>query len=168
MPSDRPVWAFALTFAAAILMLVEGAILATAAGLLSSVGYETAAAALSDVGALGLTFGFILLVLSIGLYASDRNHGKISVAIIGFSILSLLGGGGFIIGIFLGCLGGVLGMMHVPASPDEDEFGEGEGAGTWSGLRRRPTPPRCPRCLGVVYSDEIACLRCGSALPGAD
>jgi hypothetical protein len=161
---QRPAFAFALTLSAAMLVLVEGALVGYGAAVIGALGYAAAGAALSEVAALGLMFGFILLVLAIGLYFSRLNRGFISVGIVVFSVLSLFGGGGFLLGMILGSLGGVLGLLYVP-----DLIGDGlyevEVDGVlYTRLRGRPARRRCPRCGGLVYSDEMICLRCGFAV----
>lgn len=165
MPMSRPSLAFALTLAAATLVLTDGAIEAYAGSVAMSLGYVTAGAVISDVGILGLLFGWLLLVLALGLYFFPKNHTGIAIAIFFFSLLSIIGGGGFIIGVILGVSGGILGFVFEPeetgTSPDDDLDRE-----HLLGARTAPSKSRCPTCEAIVYADEILCMNCGLGLTG--
>jgi len=72
-------------------------------------GAEAAAAAIALYGAVGLIFAIIVIVGAILIYMPGKEVvGGILVII--FSILSIMIGGGFIIGLILGIIGGALGI----------------------------------------------------------
>jgi MFS family permease len=156
-----PVLAFALTFSAAMLVLVEGLALDLDAALLGTSNYAAVGELVSEVAALGLTIGFILLVLAVGLYFSRLYRGFISVGILFFSVLSFFGGGGFFLGMILGCIGGVLGLLYVPDWIGDGSYEIEVDGELYTRLRGTRAHRKCPNCGGIVYSDEMICLRCG-------
>jgi len=60
---------------------------------------------------LGLVFGFGTLVAALMLNSNPREHVTWGIMIIVFSVLSIVIGGGFIIGMILGLIGGVLALV---------------------------------------------------------
>lgn len=59
---------------------------------------------------IGLISGVIVLVAAIMLYSKPRETTLWGVLIIVFSVISLLGAGGFFIGFILGLIGGILAL----------------------------------------------------------
>jgi hypothetical protein len=165
MAGGRRVVAFGLTLVGAVLVLVDGAFIAEVGSVLSSSGFGPAGPAVTDVGALGFIFGSILLLLAFGLLFTRRDRARISGAILIFSAASFFGGGGFILGMFLGFGGGIAGLFPA-GDANEDEAIDVDLDGELSVRpRRASTSSRCPTCHAIVYSDEMACLRCGAGLP---
>lgn len=106
---------FVISLIAAILILINGlvvvALFATAGGMMSIVpGLEDLGAIMTAIGAVGLIFGIIVLIGAILIYMPGKEViGGILVLI--FSILSIVIGGGFIVGLILGIIGGALGIV---------------------------------------------------------
>lgn len=108
---------FVISLIAGILILINALLWFALTSLITSIGEfvpipgmaETAAATTALFGAIGLIFAIIVLIGSILIYMPGKEIlGGILVLI--FSILSIIIGGGFIIGLILGIIGGALGI----------------------------------------------------------
>ncbi len=108
--ADPPLAATVLTFVAALLILVEGALVAGAASdLPGEVG-----GLVGTLGGLGILFGLILMVLAFVLYTRPDHHVVLGVFILVLSFVSLFSGAGFFLGLLLGVIGGILAIIHDP------------------------------------------------------
>lgn len=152
---DRPLAGFILALIGGILILVDGVIVAALGGTASALGIA-GGGLLVGLGALGAFLGFLVLVLAIVLFVAPDYHLPVGVAILVFSLLSLLSGGGFILGLVLGVVGGILGIIF---SPSEDlEFDAAFPSGPFTGRT-------CPRCATrVPQGPDRYCPSCGGAL----
>ncbi len=112
---------FAISLIAGIIILINGLIILAAASLLSSLtgfiptgipGGDLTGAAITFVqmlGAAGTIFAIIVIIGAILIYMPGKEIiGGILVII--FSLLSIVVGGGFILGLILGIIGGALGL----------------------------------------------------------
>jgi len=109
---------FIISLIAGILILINALIIFALTTVISSFasflpsgvpGAEAAAALIALYGAVGLIFAIIVIVGAILIYMPGKEKvGGILVLI--FSILSIIIGGGFIIGLILGIVGGALGI----------------------------------------------------------
>ena len=69
------------------------------------------------MGAFGIISGAIVLISSVMLLAKSGQWRTWSVLIVVFSVLSLIGTGGFVVGAVLGIVGGALVLRWKPTSP---------------------------------------------------
>ena len=103
---EKHVAAFVLSLIGGLFILINGLLVAI-------VG--TFALAFFGAGVLwiilGLVFGFGTLLGAVMLNSNPREHVTWGVVIIVFSVLSLVIGGGFVIGMILGLIGGVLALV---------------------------------------------------------
>jgi len=65
--------------------------------------------ALEVVGAIAVVFGILILVGAILIY-KPGNETAGGIIVLLFSVLSILTGGGYLVGFLLGIIGGVLGL----------------------------------------------------------
>ncbi len=120
-PVKKATAGFAISLIAGIIILINGLIILAAASLLSSLtgliptgipGGDLTGAAITFVqmlGAAGTIFAIIVIVGAILIYMPGKEIiGGILVII--FSLLSIVVGGGFILGLILGIIGGALGL----------------------------------------------------------
>lgn len=98
--------AFVLSLIGGIFILINGLLLAIGGAFL--IAFFGAGIVLI---LLGLVFGFGTLLAALMLNSHPRDHVTWGVIIIVFSILSIVIGGGFIIGMILGLVGGVLALV---------------------------------------------------------
>ncbi|MCI4358146.1 MAG: hypothetical protein L3J95_00725 [Thermoplasmata archaeon] len=145
--------AFILSILAGVLMIIDGAFLSIAGGVVSSAGYADAGALLGGLGFLGGFFGFIVVVLSILLFISPDSHVGYGIAILLLSLLSIVGGGGFIIGLILGVIGGIVAIVFVP----EDGAGRPLPREVPGTARRR----FCAFCELPIPPKTATCANCG-------
>jgi hypothetical protein len=132
--------AFALSLAAGILILVSGIVIlmlgtAFMSGMMGEyhegmmggygspmdgyrypTGYFPFVAA--GIGIWGIVCGIIILVGSYMLYSRPASHAAWGVVILIFSLLSVFEGGGFVIGLILGVIGGILAIVLKPPYPE--------------------------------------------------
>lgn len=151
---DRPTLAFALSLVAGLLMFVEGIYLSIAASVVSSAGFVGAGDILGGLGFVGAFFGFIVILLAIFLFRNPEAHVGYGVAILVLSLLSFFGGGGFLVGVLLGVIGGILAIIYqVPGSIPLPYSSPAVGY-------LRP----CPKCGSNLAVGASYCHTCGQAV----
>jgi MFS family permease len=159
----RPTAAFVVSLLGGLLMFIEGVVLSIASSIASSLGLFAAGSVLSGLGFLGGIFGFLVIVLSIQLFRHPDSHKGYSIAILVVSLLSVFGGGGFILGLVLGLIGAVLGLLFSPEEPMISWEGEGRLA--------RPAPATkrasCWSCEAPLPYGATKCPNCGVAVGGS-
>lgn len=149
---DHPTVAFGLSLVAGLLVFIGGAFLMIVGSAASSVGLYAAGGLLGGLGFLGVLFGVILIVLAVQLYRNPELHTPYGIGILLLSLVSIFTGGGFILGLILGVIGGILAILFVPSDDalllPSDMF--------------TPTTRRCANC-GASFSGELsACPSCGA------
>jgi len=112
---------FAISFIAAILIILNGLALIALQSLINSFadfipmpvtipGMGFVQSVFATIGAIGLVFGILVLVGAFLIYMPGKEViGGIIVLL--FSILSIVAMGGFFIGLILGIIGGILGLI---------------------------------------------------------
>ena len=88
-------------------------------------------------------------MLAVALWFKPESHKGIGVAIIVFSFLSILGGAGFILGLVLALIGGILAVVT------QYEEGPGDFPG-WA------PASACTNCGRTVGANDAFCPSCGS------
>jgi hypothetical protein len=112
-PVKRATAGFAISLIAGIIILINALVVLSLASFMSSlfdaIGLSFLGTAFTVYGAVGLLFAILVLVGAIVIFMPGKEViGGILVLI--FSILSIIIGGGFIIGLILGIIGGALGL----------------------------------------------------------
>ncbi|MDD3932490.1 MAG: DUF6114 domain-containing protein [Methanoculleus sp.] len=72
----------------------------------------------AGIGIWGIVCGIIILIGSYMLYSRPASHAAWGVVILIFSLLSVFEGGGFVIGLILGVIGGILAIVLKPPYPE--------------------------------------------------
>ncbi len=116
---ERPTAAYALSLIAGILIIINGAVVGFIPGLITSIPGVSAVPGfvwgiLYLVSIVGIVFGIIVLLSAVMLYRNPMSKTTWGVLILIFSILSIVVGGGFLIGMILGIIGGALGLAWKP------------------------------------------------------
>ena len=165
---SRPLGAFLASLFGGLLILVEGVVYLIAGGVANAVGDFGAGSLLSGLGFLGGLFGFIIVVLSILMYAYPHAHVVYGIGILVLSLLSLVAGAGFILGLILGMIGGVWGLIF---RPDEEPLileQPGFSARSWATSDFPPAGGveliECPNCHSTVFADSTVCPKCETPL----
>ncbi|HML03774.1 MAG TPA: hypothetical protein VK487_10465 [Candidatus Bathyarchaeia archaeon] len=111
-PSPAPKRAtagFVVSLVAGILILLDGIFLAVSGDFLSSLGYGSFAGAVTVLGSITVLFAIIVFVGAWLIHTLGREvAGGIIVLI--FSLISIVTGDGFVIGLILGIIGGAIGL----------------------------------------------------------
>ena len=105
---------FIISLIAGILILINGLLFIGIAGMVGSIPGMDLIPGLTGMiagfAAVGLIFAIIVIIGAILIYMPGREMiGGILVLV--FSILSIFIGGGFLIGLILGIIGGILGLL---------------------------------------------------------
>ncbi|MBM4237379.1 MAG: hypothetical protein FJ151_02715 [Euryarchaeota archaeon] len=104
---SRPDAAIVLSIVAGVLILING--------LLVAIGGPFLLFFLEPIGIplviLGLVFGLAVLIGAIKLSQNPRDHITWGAIILIFSLLSIVIGGGFVLGLILGLIGGILALV---------------------------------------------------------
>ncbi len=108
--ANKPTAAFVLLLIGGIFVLLEGLAL-SAIGALATLIIASGIGALA--GILGIITGIVMIVSALMVNTTDKSKIK-TWSIIGLvvSIVSLLGGGGVILGFLLGLIGAILGLTY--------------------------------------------------------
>lgn len=141
-------------------MLLDGLVVLAVGSVLANAGFYDASQLVGAIGAGAILLGIILLGLTILLYREPESSLAIGIAILVFSLLALLTGGGFLLGTILGTIGGIAAIAF---NWSEDE--EGGFSAT------QPLPPApgwtCAQCRRLNTYDVWYCGQCGNARPKA-
>ena len=157
---DRAVGAFILSLLAGVLIFGEGVLFLFAAYTAGHIGYAGEAfVLLGGLGFFAAFFGLIILVLAILMFVNPEYTVGYGVAVLVFSLVSFLVGGGFLIGSVLGVVGGVLAFLY---EPFYDPLRETPRTGV---AFSPPTPRTCPSCGSPIPSGARACPACGRPPP---
>jgi hypothetical protein len=130
--SEKPTAAFALSLAAGILILINGAVIGAIASFLSRIVPRFIAYGPPRMEAIlrlfvasrflyvfaipGIVLGIIVIAAAVLLYQNPAQNTLWGIIILVLSILSIFIGGGFIIGLVLGIIGGVLALSWRPVT----------------------------------------------------
>ena len=167
---EHPLAAILASLIGGALIVIDGVRVASAASIISSTAsvgspISRAARRVEALGALSAFLGFAVLLRAIGLYLWPEAHVGLGIALLILSFLSLVGGGGFIPGLFLGLVGGILAIVF---QPSEEELPAG-------GLGSTPARPpggwevaawgTCPSCNSSLAPGTKVCERCGARFP---
>lgn len=150
---DRPGLAVALTIFGGLLVLTWGAVLLSFANVPGYGFFPGLSAPLGGLGSLGLLFGVLLILLAALLYRNPSAHRGCGIAIVLFSLLSLFGGSGVVVGLVLGVIGGLAAIFFEPSGPIPV-----------NPLEESPVEDACPWCDAPVPSDAPRCPSCGRSL----
>jgi uncharacterized protein DUF6114 len=103
-------------------------------------------------------FGLLLLILAFAIYTKPEYHTGLGIAVIILSLFSVFGGGGFLLGILLGVIGGILAIVF-EESDDDDPFPGSAG----------PRPAGiCWNCAKSLTPGSPVCSFCGTPVkPGS-
>ncbi len=125
MAGDKPIAAMVLSVIGGLLILVYGIInilVASAIGTLGLgdiPGLDTLGLDLETlvrtIGVIGAVLGALVLILGIVMYMKPRSSTALGIIILILSLISIISGGGFLIGLVLGLVGGILGIVFKPA-----------------------------------------------------
>jgi len=111
----RAIIGFAFSVAGAILILARGLVRIVAGDIITFVGSDEirrrflAGLALSALGAVAVVFAVLIIIGAYFIYSRMEVAGGVIVLI--FSALSIFVGSGWLIGLILGVIGGILGLM---------------------------------------------------------
>jgi hypothetical protein len=106
---------FLFSLIGAILILVRGIVLIVRGDIITFVGSDEvrrrflAGIALNLIGGVAIVFAILIIVSAYLLYAGMATAGGIMVIV--FSALSIFVGSGWLIGLILGLIGGILGLL---------------------------------------------------------
>ena len=124
MSSEKPTAGFVLSLIGGIIIFLVGlAIIAIAAMVNAIAGssgvpfptFSPLTMGLETIGIIGAVTGLLVIVGGVMMYVRPQQHAIWGVLVLVISIVSILGGGGFILGLILGLVGGILGIVFKPS-----------------------------------------------------
>lgn len=127
--AERPTGGFVLSLIGGLIILLVGALLYVAAsffslfiGAASSAGATTTglvgiSMTIGTMGIIGVVCGLLVMVFGILMFVMPKYHLIWGVLVLVLSLVSILGLGGFILGMILGIVGGILGIVFKPSAP---------------------------------------------------
>jgi hypothetical protein len=164
LEEERPLLAFGLSLAAGVLIIVDGFFLSIASGVAYDIGYGAAGGVLAGLGLLGVLLGLIVVLFAGLLYRSPEHHTGYGIVILVLSLVSVVVGGGFLIGIPIGVVGGIFAMTFEEVDDIEPvfDFQRGRANDPFAGPKeaRRAAPQLCPNCRALVFAGSERCPNC--------
>ena len=118
--SEKPTAAFVLSLIGGIFIFLVGLLITAVGGIAGSIPGVPSGGAnmLTLLGVIGIVNGLLVMVFGILIYIKPQQHVVWGVLVIVFSIVSLFDTlGGFIIGLILALIGGILGAVWKPTAP---------------------------------------------------
>lgn len=118
--AEKPTAAFILSLIGAILILIDGLWVAVAFSIIGGIGLmlpglEWFGGMFLIIAVLAIILGILTLIGAIMMNTSNRDKVRTgSILVLIFSIISLIAGGGFIIGFILCLVGSILGLTWKP------------------------------------------------------
>lgn len=116
--SEKPTAAFVLSLIGGILILLDGlwvAFITSAIGAAMPMFFSFGLGLALAIGILGIIFGLIIIYGSFQINSGEP--GKVrtwGIVVLILSIISIITGGGFILGLILGLIGGILALVWKP------------------------------------------------------
>jgi|SRR5271157_2082614 len=176
--------AYLLSLIGGILIILEGFLVIVAGLLLSAVigsdipGASAAAAFVVGFGLIGVIFGLLIVFWAFRLKSNPGSARTMGILIIVFSVISLVGGGGFYIGSILALIGGILAVIWHPTMVSQPVYGQpGYGAPygqpgaapQWSPPAAPPLQPGvaqrfCSSCGSPNVASAQFCAKCGAPM----
>ena len=160
--ANKPTAAFVLGLIGGILVLLVAAYVLYVISVVTSIASGYGISVGGFFGAvtwyfyLGLVMGLLMIVSAVMLYAKPQQHVIWGVLLLVFSLVSIISGGGFVIGLILGLVGGILGIVFkpMPAMMAGATMGAPPGGAM-----------TCPYCGGAVNMTTRTCTMCGKPVP---
>jgi hypothetical protein len=142
--------AFALSLLGGILVFTNGIVLLSVGGALAGTPLAQAGAIVDGIGVLAALFGLLIVALAVSLYRGPEHHKGTGIAILILSLVSGVTGGGFVIGLIVGTIGGILAILF-EESEESDLFNPST-----------PSAPgmRCANCARPLSSGMTVCPFC--------
>jgi hypothetical protein len=176
-PRAYPVAAFVLTLIGGILILLDGIYLLAVSAFVSSVtsaygvSIPGVSAILEALAAVGLIFGLIIMIGALMMWKSPSSAKMWGVVVIVLGFISIIGGGGFVLGLILALVGGILALIwHPPASAQTawSSAPTAPPAAPMGGSSPAPAGSRfCASCGSPNAANVQFCAKCGAPMPPA-
>lgn len=117
-----------LSLIGGIIILLVGLLIYAAANILGALlaaggvgdtvpGWVGVPMTIATIGIIGLVTGLLVIVGGVLMFVRPKEHVIWGALTLVFSIVSILGFGGFILGLLLGLIGGILGIVWKPPMP---------------------------------------------------
>ena len=186
MPVRKPTAAFVLALIGGIFILLWGLVIVAIGLAAQSESFGLFGGDITTLGAVESTLGILVVIFGVLLFVMPDHHVVFGVLVLVFSIVSLVGLGGLIIGFILGLIGGALGIAHkttpdvvvvnpyppyyqqapplVPASPVYAQSPPGAVPSPIPPLTQ-PAERYCPACGAGNSRASTFCGKCGKSLP---
>jgi hypothetical protein len=115
MPEEKPTAAFIVSLLAGIFILINGILIMIASAFIFVIPIAGVFVALFGIGE--LIFGLIVMFGAIMINSDDPSKVRTGgIIVLIFSIISIIAGGGFLIGLILGLIGGILALTWKPST----------------------------------------------------
>jgi Family of unknown function (DUF6114)/zinc-ribbon domain len=164
----RPTTAFALALAGGVLILLAGLVELWIGYLTTAILFSSGFSAFFVLlGVVGIVLGALIILLGVLLLQHPEHHTVFGVLILVLSLLSVASYWGFLIGLVLGVVAGVLAISWNPVRAMPPPYYPGAPGG-WPTMAAPSPPPFqrvCLRCGRVVPIDVRFCPHCGNPLP---
>lgn len=115
-PPEAPTLAFFAVFLGGLMVLLQGLVLLTGAGSAFSVGVALAPSLATQFGGVGVTLGIGIVAAGFALHENPGSRRQVGVVTVVLGLLSLVAGGGFLLGLGLSVAGGLMAAFRRPFS----------------------------------------------------
>ena len=177
MAGEKPTAAFVLSLIGGIFILLDGILLAVVGSAIAIgglAGSGTAGGIVSAIGAIGVIFGLIIIIGGVMMYQKPQSHTMWGVIVLILSLISIITGGGFIIGLILGLIGGILALVFKPSLGPTAMPGQPMGSmpmGSMGSMGSMGTGAAtgqmgmtCKNCGASIPAGAARCPSCGASV----
>jgi Family of unknown function (DUF6114) len=170
----KPVAAFVISLVAGILILLGGGFEIWAGYLVDQAVITFGVGDLFLVlGAVGVGLGVLIVGLSVALFLHPRYHRVLGILILVLALLSSVAYWGFLVGLILGVVGGVLAIVWDPSRSVPSSYvpayfpAPQQSPGQYGTVMGVPATQRvCLKCGRFIGSESRFCPHCGNSLGG--
>ncbi len=170
-----PVAAFVLTLIGGILILLDGiydAAVAAFVGSLVGAFFPGLGLLIIVLGIVALLFGIIILFGAVQMRSHPQSARTWGAVVLVLGLISIVGGGGFVLGLILALVGGILAIVWHPPMPAASGMGMGApltggAAPPWNAPPPAAAPSGgrvCASCGSPNASGAQFCAKCGAPM----
>ena len=165
-----PSTAFILTLIGGIFILLNGLYDAAVLAFVGSVALSIIpglGALLIAFAIIALLFGLVIIFGAIRMRAAPESARMWGIIVLIVSLISLVTGGGFVIGFILALVGGILAMTWHPPMVSQPAWGQPAASMGMPGSAPAPAAGQkfCGSCGSPNPAGAQTCSKCGAALP---
>lgn len=163
-----PSGAFVLTLIGGIFILLGGIVDAALAAFVGSLALAVVpglGALLIAYAVLALIFGLVIIFGAIKMRSNPESARTWGIIVVIMALISIVGGGGFFIGLILALIGGILAVVWHPPAMAQPAWGQPAAPMAAPAAAPAGGQKFCGSCGSPNPAGAQTCAKCGAPLP---